>query len=332
MTPFDVRLIDPALAELVAAALSATRAANEGWGRHRLDKDEPAWARSLGRIFRTPAGQQAWPGDDDVVAGTPHVRVTWWTDRLGRKHWRVRGERKPLPISRNWPPARHDLWHVYPDRLLWRAAGGGEGLVAVCGCGAAGPPEVIGWTGPRCGPCHDRLVDGQLPAERPFRIDRRGHEDYVGHVCYLPGGRLVTGGDDGRIVWWEADGASRVLLDRPGTAVQALAASAVGLVAACTAPERRHLLLLDVSGNGGWRTVGLPGDGVALALSPDGTRLLATLSDQSYLLEMRGREQAVRPVSEARAVRGRRSRRTARRCMVTSRARRWSAWRWRPGR
>src|SRR5262249_6862935 len=101
----------------------------------------------------------------------------WWTDRLGRRHVRVKGARWSFTYAEEGesnilcPHAqpRPPLWMIYPDFIYLAEAGDGERVLAACPCGAAGTPEEIGWMGECCAACHDRRDEGQAtPA--PIRL------------------------------------------------------------------------------------------------------------------------------------------------------------------
>src|SRR5207302_2382916 len=97
------------------------------------------------------------------------VGLAWWTDHVGRKHFRVVGHRAKFnrphlknildPAGQGWPP----LALVYPDYLFFKTCRGERVLTAVCACGVFGPPERLAWMGNCCGPCHDGREEGREP-------------------------------------------------------------------------------------------------------------------------------------------------------------------------
>jgi hypothetical protein len=271
MKPFDERRIDPTPEELVALLVAATKKAN-GRGLHgRLRKDRSQWERVLRRHKKKPEGCRTFM---DGRVG-PRVDVAWWTDLLGRRHWRVVGRR--FDFSQEFDEQCHDkfrtypLWHVYPDRLMVREAGGRRELLAACACGAAGTPDEIGWMGRRCGPCHDRLEEGlpPLPEGLPVSLPVRGAD--VPEMAFVGDSHLVTAEQAGRVVAWPLAGGPCLVLRRRGGAATALAASSAGLVALATGANRVALTRLDEAG---WRTVRLPvGDIIEFQFTVAGDRL-----------------------------------------------------------
>ncbi len=217
MFAFDRLLIDPPEAELVRALQEAARAANRRLGeRRRLERTAATWRRSVRLHARQAEGGQVWTAGRGGVPAA-QVAMTWWTDALGRRHVRVTGWRLnsvTRQSSRAGPFKDRPLWHLYPERLLLCERGGRKELLAVCGCGAAGPPETLAWMGERCGPCHDRREEGgPSPAERPAAL-RAPHCPDLG-IAFAPDGRELAGlGTEGKVrLWGCATGAARPLHD-----------------------------------------------------------------------------------------------------------------------
>src|SRR5262245_7394173 len=121
MTPFDERRIDPTPEELTSLLTAATRKAN---GRSKLSMPQSQrfeWERFLRRHRKMPEGHRSFQGGHGVLPA-PRVDVAWWTDHLGRRHWRVVGRK--FDVVQEFDERRHDgftcypLYRVYPDRVL----------------------------------------------------------------------------------------------------------------------------------------------------------------------------------------------------------------------
>jgi WD40 repeat protein len=231
--------------------------------------------------------------------GAPVVRVGWWTDPVGRRHWRVVGRRLEYADYhlKKFAFAAHPLWHVYPDRLALRQDGDFLTLLAHCDCGVAGPVERLAWMGRCCGPCHDRGEDG-LSVRRTGPAQLGGHPA-IAHLSFA-GDALLSGGTDGRIVRWNLeDGIREVLLHRRSSAIQALAATASGLVAANTGPGR---ILLHWPGATEWQEISLRcGHVGALTISPD-ERWLAVAGTNCHLVDLKSSDLTARLVLAGRCV------------------------------
>lgn len=272
MTPLDQRLIDPAVNDLVTLLVAATKKANGRLRERRLDKGRREWEHFVRRQRNKREGRQEYQGGYGAVPAA-RVEVSWWTDAIGRRHWRVVGSR--VEIAGNFPPpamfAAHPLWHVYPDRLMVRQVGGRSDLMAACACGAAGTPAEIGWVGERCGPCHDRIEEGLPPLPAGLPVSDELHDVAVGHLAFAGAGRLVSAGCDGRLVVWDfEDGSRRPLSRRRDGPLVDLAVSADGKVAVSSTIGRATIGGLD---GGRSRTVAVQGFTTRLRFSPDGSRL-----------------------------------------------------------
>jgi WD40 repeat protein len=76
-------------------------------------------------------------------------------------------------------------------------------LVALCECGAWGPPEQLAWMGPCCGPCWDRQEN-----ERVQRVAAIPTDGQATGLTFSPDGRSLAGRDrSGVSVWDVATGA-----------------------------------------------------------------------------------------------------------------------------
>src|SRR5262249_32984997 len=145
MPSAEERLIDPSPDTLVAALVAVTGQAQGSSSLVR--RGAKAWRQFLQETAGLPEGARRWVADPDHGAyrpdhgGHPVVNVAWWTDHVGRRHWRLEGwGPDPEEGGLLTPPAmecpandpRPALWHVYPDATFRRL---GEWVVC-CPCGA----------------------------------------------------------------------------------------------------------------------------------------------------------------------------------------------------
>jgi hypothetical protein len=176
MILFDRILIDPSITERESALQEALRAVNTRGsfvGMYFRPDGEEALA-----ALAHPEGELTWsnfpergPLPEDIRA----VHLVWWTDFIGRRHYRAIGQSHHTRSLRmetraephDWPQTI-PLLQIYPE-TGFEACRGTEwqDTRVVCPCGAAGTPDQIGWMGTECGPCHDRREEGTLPA-RPW--------------------------------------------------------------------------------------------------------------------------------------------------------------------
>jgi WD40 repeat protein len=225
MYRFDKVLIDPTPEGLSAFLDLAAVAANRGYRARLLWGAMIDFASFVADSWTAPEGERQWigpgthrtsgPGGDTRSA----VAVAWWSDPLGRKHCRVIGDRIDCgsaeeqslfwPDNRGFSPAsqRPVLWRVYPDDLYLREVKGEWTLWAACRCGAAGPPEKLGWMGPWCAACHDRAEAG-TPLTRPGTcrsVVFSGHPFWVTTLAFcLEGRSLAVGIQHHAQVWvWD---------------------------------------------------------------------------------------------------------------------------------
>jgi hypothetical protein len=279
MACFDERLIDPDPELLAKTLRRATSAANGRLKSRRLDKDVAFWQRFVHRTRKRLEGQQTWKGTRSFWGAM--VRAAWWSDPVGRKHWRIVGRRSDHTdyYLRNFAFAEYPLWHIYPDRLALRQEE--RKLLACCDCGVQGPIDRIAWMGERCGPCHDRAEEGVCVELSPPPT-MRGPGTGVSQLAFLGQDRLVSAGYNGRVILWNLDDNSgEVLLHRRGGRVSPLATTSGGAIALSTAGNR--VLLRDPEG-GDWRTLELRcGQVSGLAFSPD-ERWLGVSGSTCFLL------------------------------------------------
>jgi hypothetical protein len=301
MYRFDRVLIDPTPKALGQALGEASAAANQGCRARLIAWPTDDFTTFVAEWQAAAEGQRQWigpgthrksgPGGDTRSAAA----VAWWSDPLGRKHCRVVSERvdcrsaeerdlfRPDAARYEKPPARPVLWRVYPDDLCLREIDGQWHLWAACRCGAAGPPEKLGWMGPWCAACHDRAEEG-TPLRRPGTcrpVVFSGHPFWVGDLAFAPDGRtLLARVDCHPTVWcWDpltGEVRKRTFPGRPrNTRSNALVVSGDGRQAAvCLDGSVRRWSLADGS-DGATLATSLDDNGpsVSLAYSPDGPQL-----------------------------------------------------------
>jgi len=123
-------------------------------------------------------------------------------------------------------------------------------LLALCECGVCAKPSSIGWTGERCGPCHDRREEGAGPDGAPsaLPLTLRGFQGCVFHLAFRRDGKtLVDAGTEQRTI---VAGLVRELVDRPGARTVSLRAMD-GRVAVSRIP-------LGLAGGGPRQAAGFP--------------------------------------------------------------------------
>jgi hypothetical protein len=194
--PFFVwRRIDPdeatllaVLDEAFARALEEAQRSSETPVPVPADQPGPQALRQRAEVQPEGAHYWCWLGSDpdlEMVIG-----LAWWTDVLGRCHWRVEagyawggstfldrnGPDKhyisclpspaPSPFDRTaeYPPVSL----IYPEQAsCWRHRDGRRQWLMLCTCCACGTVDQLAWTGERCGPCHDKLLDEGNTAVEP---------------------------------------------------------------------------------------------------------------------------------------------------------------------
>jgi WD40 repeat protein len=219
MPDWDRVLIDPSRAGLEQGLREAVAAANYRARLRRLPWPLKGQAKLLATVASESEGWRLWVADGRRVHSRQVCSVlllTWWSDRLGRKHHRIasrRGAFSPeerrnvLSEGEDRPP----LGLIYPENVYLRQLKTGWGLFVVCACGAAGAPEELGWVGRCCGPCHDREEGGEIVPRWGRPLILVGHDKAICGVAFRPDGQELCSGEQSEpksLLWGLADDAS----------------------------------------------------------------------------------------------------------------------------
>jgi WD40 repeat protein len=258
MTYFERRLVRPSVHDLVASLDEASRAANAGQALPELDHDH--WERFVCDIRAQPEGVEQWH-QDSRPAG---VGLAWWTDSLSRRHFRVWAG----PASDGNGEARPAVWHIAPERVVSRLRQGRRDWLAVCPCGACGAPEAIGWTGDRCGRCH------QGGAHPPPAVLTDVHQR-IDQLVFSPDGHYLAAAGAGRVVrlWDVAAREQRAPLYSPHAEVRALTFAPGSQLLAIAAGDRM-LRFFDVDTREEVRALPAPCGARLVVLAPDDRTLV----------------------------------------------------------
>jgi hypothetical protein len=208
----DQRLTDPTEAAVRAALKRACAAAN-GKRKTGITSLDDGNFRALAKVvLGEREGYHSHCGTRST-ADSARLVLAWWTAPGNRKLVRVRTWREPY---REWQASLDDprvveqkelntrpaVWHLDPERITRVEADGASQWVAVCGCGAAGSPESLGWAGGMCGPCRDRVEElgPKSIAHDAALLTAPGFEPWA--VGFSPdGSRVVAMGRWGYRVW-----------------------------------------------------------------------------------------------------------------------------------
>ena len=194
---FERRFVRPTYLQVVDALEEAAREANEA--QKVVDQDREQWNAFVSEIRTEAEGVRQWYRNCPPNQGAGLVGIAWWTDHLGRRHFRVwAGSSADGSFRRLFDPepdSRPPFWHMAPDRVFSCRHDGQRKWLAVCPCGMIGTPQAIGWMGDRCGLCH------YLPADSPVRLSSFTElGDAVRHLEFSPDGRWLAGTGCGRNV------------------------------------------------------------------------------------------------------------------------------------
>jgi hypothetical protein len=164
---FDRVLVQPSALDLLEGFRQAQLVANSrGFFPPR---DWGFWAEQRDQVFARPEGTLDWLHDAYAITGeyeVGRVAVAWWTDHVGRRHVRLQGHsQRGQSGSLGLDPEQRPLLAVYPQVGLWRNVGPRREPWVWCRCGERAlldpAKAVLGWMGPRCAACHDRLQEGE---------------------------------------------------------------------------------------------------------------------------------------------------------------------------
>ncbi len=246
MTSVDRILIDPTPRELEQALRQATDAVNRAQPIHgRALPCHPGDDVELWQQMRSqPEGARFWRVAGPALFSVEAELVAiWWSDFMGRRHLRLLGGSRhqgmelPAPLP---SPHRPPLACVYPGACVVASQHRRPRLLAVCDCGAWGPPESLAWMGPHCGPCFDRGAGEWLasPAVLPAGGSVQG-------LAFAPDGRLAVWDQWGQLALWDLEAGRPAYLGGSVRPPGKLAFSPDGRRLACCSPAGR-LRLVDL--------------------------------------------------------------------------------------
>jgi hypothetical protein len=198
----DTRMTEPTPDDIRRAVRAACTAVNGRRKTGTVNLNESALKAIGNRVAREPEGACSHKGTESRT-GAGHLVVAWWTNPAGLKFVRIRGwwepdEERSEPVRTSGVGARPPVWYLTPERVYGVEADREAHWVCVCGCGAVGTAEAIGWAlaaAPAdgvCGPCYDRLQElgpSAIPTE-PTAFDDRGFDPRL--PLLSPDGRWVV--------------------------------------------------------------------------------------------------------------------------------------------
>jgi hypothetical protein len=216
MNPFDTILVAPSAADLEQGVRQGIATANKRSRTNLLSWPPDGWGHFLAEAAARPEGHRHWSTETGRRRRSRHsaLLIVWWTDRAGRRHYRIAAARGGISGPRlehyeqaDWPPLRL----LYPQ-VLQQVRAGQRRLVALCACSAFGTPDELGWMGPCCGPCHDRAEAGDVAAPTPFWLRPVDVFEMVRCLAFSPDGATLASAGNDRVVFWDiATGQARPL-------------------------------------------------------------------------------------------------------------------------
>jgi hypothetical protein len=217
MRIFDQRLLSPSRDQVVGTLRAAVEFANERVRSQFLPWPPPGLDTALAESEANRAGTRRWSGEADP-AGThawPEAGFAWWSDPLGRKHFRI------LAIRRSYSSSIRELfpsfWEssplafIAPRSVALVERRKSRQMFVFCCCGEYGTPEALCWMGDRCGHCHDRAEEGcPLLPDWPLLLPGAGE---VATILFGPAGGLAVARGNRLSLWdlqsrqiiWEDD-------------------------------------------------------------------------------------------------------------------------------